>query len=402
MSAWAPAHRPPGVKNRSPNRRDTSFPGQPSNKIGLFYKPFKDESDIYRTIIIDNLPNGVTLVEVMAKVQGGVVVEVNLLDTSSIGGCKSAMIVFLHESSATNFAEYARTNPIRFSERRARVMQLQTPTWPLNVRLRKAIFDYGHTRYLTIQNLPSNITYEQFRYLFRQNRYMKHDSLQSARKDSDGTVHTIFQSVDAAGRAYAKLTTFRDFEGCQVAYAPDPCSQPLSMASEGDGCVNCGSGDSAKQGVDSKNTANISCEAGDDAMADTSTARAVGRCVTAVNTSGHLEHRDMCENFTRSPVPDTSTQINKLPPKPLAITASEAGEELLIDLSPTDETASSAASSAESDDTPSPNGTLRTRSGSRGSSTTTATVVPYVSVTAPRCHGESGEVEALRATTNTY
>ena len=380
---------------------DLSFPE--IFKYGLFYRPSEEAQDTYRTIVIDNLPSDITLAEVMQKVHGGLVVAADLLDTTALSDCMSVMIVFLHESSATRFTDYVSAHPLHFrGHRQARVMQLETPTWPLNPRLHRAIFDHGHTRCLAVRNLSSGITYDEFRESMKRNRFTKHDYIQSARKDSDGTIHVVFHSVHAAGWAYAKLTTSRDFGGCQVAFTPDPCSRPLETPSKAEQSVKYESeiATGTEANVDTHDV-DAGYEIVDDTTTRAPTVRTVHRYMTTINSSGYLERKQIGAGDFAGGSTDIPTHTTQTSPKTSPTFPPEAKEDLLIDLTPMDEPVSSASSIVSSDKTSNPNGTLHTLSRSRGASTTTVTVVPPVS-TVNRCREANDELTISQTMTSAH
>jgi len=231
---------------------------------------------------------------------------------------------------------------------------------------------------------------------------MKQDYIQSLKKGLSGTIHAVFESVLAAGWAFAKLTTFRDFRGCQVAYGPDPCSRPLEMLSEDEPPAERGPKISTNTEHNaSDHDVDAGSEAGDYTAAQAPPARTVRHYITTVNSSGHVGHKLMAETPAKSSALDTSNHVRQASPKAPPALSLEAEEDLLINLTQPDQIISSASSTVSSDDTPSPNGTLRTRSRSRASSTTTVTVIPTVNVMS-QCREPVNELTISQIMTSTH
>ena len=125
-------------------------------KYGIQYKPSPDETDIYRTVIISNLPQTANYENVLKKIRGGGVLQLHLLKTWPItkDETRTAMVTFVHQEAAVAYATFARTNPITFVGMRAEVTLLKTPTWPIPPYIRTAIDIWGWTRCFEIHNFP--------------------------------------------------------------------------------------------------------------------------------------------------------------------------------------------------------------------------------------------------------
>ena len=201
-------------------------------RFGIRYKPSPNEANFYRTISIMNLPPNLTISALLGKVRGGLVLSVELLDTASITGSFSALVTFLHESSAIALEEFAMENPIYFGAQRAEVKLLNTPTWPLRIPLRVAIFDHGHTRCIEICNFPRHISPSTLRHDLRSHKVMDADSIEYMHMRGNGVLELRFTSIAAAGKAYGILTGWRPYQQCRVFFSKDPCALPLAALTE--------------------------------------------------------------------------------------------------------------------------------------------------------------------------
>lgn len=198
-------------------------------KYGICYSPGPSVRDVYRTVSISGLASTVTMTALLEKVRGGVVVSAKLLDTTTITGSNTALITFLHEQAAMLFEDHAIQQSLTFAEHRVKVKLLSKPTWPTPIPLRKAIYDHGHTRCLTIRNFPRNISPEALRRDLRVCCVMVTDRIESMNMGTDGVLELRFESIWTAGKAYGILTSWRVYRQCKVEFSPDPCAQPLEI-----------------------------------------------------------------------------------------------------------------------------------------------------------------------------
>lgn len=153
--------------------------------------------------------------------------DAKLLDTIQITGKKSALIIFLHEHAAMAFENYAKKTPVMISGVTAQVRVVSTPTWPIRIPLRKAIFDHHHTRCLEVYNFPEQISARRLRNDLMVCVEMYSDRITYMQKRKDGIVELQFSSVDWAGHAYGMLSSYRSYQTCTPYFAPDPCARPL-------------------------------------------------------------------------------------------------------------------------------------------------------------------------------
>ena len=196
-------------------------------KYGVHFIPLDSERDVYRTIVISNLSPDTNLGTLLNHVRGGSVIDAQLLDTVKITGKKSALIIFLHEHAALAFEDYTKENPITINGIVAQVHLVSTPTWPIRLPIRNAIFDHQHTRCLKVFNLPKQISAYKFRADLNAHMNTKYDHITYMQKATDGSVEIHLSSIDWAGRAYGMLSTYRAYQDCTPLFSPDPCARPL-------------------------------------------------------------------------------------------------------------------------------------------------------------------------------
>ena len=191
------------------------------------YVPKTYEQDVYRTVAISGLPPSVTMMALLEKVRGGMLVDAKLLDTAKITGSNTALVTFLHERSAMAYEDRAKEHPIAFNNVVAQVAVIPTPTWPIPVNLRTGIEEFGRTRCFEVHNIPRNLFLPTLRQELTASPVMKSDSLECMRLGADGVLGLRFTSIRAAGYSSALFSKTVRYRGCTVHCIPDPCAQPL-------------------------------------------------------------------------------------------------------------------------------------------------------------------------------
>ncbi len=208
--------------------RGVSYPD--AFKYGIRYVPKIHEHDVYLTVSISGLQSSVTLMALLEKVRGGMVVDAKLLDTAKITGSNTALVTFYYERSARAYENYAKQHRIAFSNFVAQVAVVSTPTWPIPDNLRTSIEKFGNTRCFEVHNIPRNISLPSVRRELTASPVMESDSLECMRLGADGILGLRFSSISAAEQSSA-LFRMR-YRGCTVKYTPDPCAQPLETLVE--------------------------------------------------------------------------------------------------------------------------------------------------------------------------
>ncbi|KAL8640936.1 MAG: hypothetical protein Q9228_002195 [Teloschistes exilis] len=227
------------IHKREASSQEHQFPDL--FRYGVRFRPAPEESDMYRTVIVDDLPSKLSISSLLEHVRGGAVVEAQLHNTATISGHSSAMIIFVHEHGARSFESRARQLPLRFAGVEARVTLLPTPTWPMSPNLRTAIMNHGHTRCLEIRGMPSGISPSDLKQDMRMCHVLAPNTrhITSMVKRPDGVVEVQFTSISYAGRALGLLGNCRRYRQCQITRSMDPCSRPWEdlpeEASEADG-----------------------------------------------------------------------------------------------------------------------------------------------------------------------
>lgn len=185
------------------------------------YLPRKSEKNLYRTVMIDFIPQGTEYAEILKNVRGGAIESVQLFDPiGSSTDFMTARIVFNYELGARSVYMHGQKTGLRIKGQKVRVWQVLEPTYPRNANLENEIFEEGYTRLLLIENatdtalamLPTKLAY-QFKAGFVINVTRSYDNLPMVE----------FTSVAECSRALHILINDADFGGSRFDFEEDPC-----------------------------------------------------------------------------------------------------------------------------------------------------------------------------------
>ena len=201
------------------------------------YVPEKDDKNYFRTVCISNLPAHIKLRDVLSRVRGGLITNAILMDTRSLlKGRMSAMVFFLEDRDAAAYVEYVSTHPITFGPEndalKATVTLVLTPTYPLSQQMVWRIQqEKPHTRCLTIQDFPAELSLSRLQYDIACHCGHKADNLIEIYLDGHNSLHLEFPNIAHAGSSFVVLTNFSSYRGLEVSFAPDPCAGPIEELS---------------------------------------------------------------------------------------------------------------------------------------------------------------------------
>ncbi len=189
---------------------------------GIRFHPIQP-TNVYRTVVITELPPTITLSLLLVRVRGGPIYSASLLNTQSITKSTSAMIVFMTETAVRVFVDYVRRHPLLFLGKPAQVTLLGTPTWPIP----EAIASWNHTRCIIVGPIPAQFGVHSTLRDF-EDKVFGRGTVENVRLDDDRILHIRFTSVLAAVGATRKITVLPAYRGfLHVNFEPDPCAQPL-------------------------------------------------------------------------------------------------------------------------------------------------------------------------------
>ncbi|KAF2435101.1 hypothetical protein EJ08DRAFT_675517 [Tothia fuscella] len=247
------------------DRRDSGYGGyrrqhQEFSMDKLAYKPKPGDSDVYRTVMISNLPTSITMKAILDYAVDYPIVSAHLLDTSKMkiqGGSEMGTVtirlLFFHQSSAEQFTfDFSATTPPSFSGLTPIMTHLtSSPTYPLTPSF-KCLQAPGRlfTRRIKINNPRADLVHPQrfpealggFSRGFREKGWIV-----EIREDKGrGVLEVVFNGVETAIYAYGRLRDGGVFGGCDPVFVRDYGGD----GGQGEGFV--GEGEGGKDGGDTE------------------------------------------------------------------------------------------------------------------------------------------------------
>jgi hypothetical protein len=192
------------------------------------YTPPDADTNTFLGVLITGLPPNVTILDVLEKVRGGIVIAAILTDTTSITGFLTAKVDFLYGESARAYAAFVAVHPISFEGLPATVTLINTPTSPYRDTLITSMVHRANTRILRVVNVPPNYPCEA---LIQDMDYhhsaWKWESFKTMVLDRDGDLRIICSSVTDAQRIKAILRRSPSHGFLRIIFARDICSGEL-------------------------------------------------------------------------------------------------------------------------------------------------------------------------------
>ncbi|KAJ5670807.1 uncharacterized protein N7477_006170 [Penicillium maclennaniae] len=189
---------------------------------GLRYVPTRDTENFYRAVVIENLPQYVTLDQILPRIRGGQVYSAYLCDTKSImNGSPTILVTFVHQDGALAFLGRCAREGFYVGFTPARVRPVSTPTYLLSRDMEYEIEQYGRSRCLVFSTDHPTA---------RQRLYVKlAKSSFSSRVEcfgvpgDKGMITVRFDSIKTAIQAHQILKDLEIFK--EVKFGTDPCME---------------------------------------------------------------------------------------------------------------------------------------------------------------------------------
>lgn len=198
------------------------------------YEPGPGSKDAYRCVVIENLPVAVSMEEILPML-GGETDSAFLLDTAPITGFQSALVIFLQQSDAENFAHTFRDG-LPLGPTRAKVTPVSTPTAPLPVLHQRLVDKMGYTRTVRVSGTLPTLKRMVRHHLSRDCYYLSVENI--AEVIGAEEVHIRFRSIKACVQAYSDLRTHPRFMDCQFEFLKHWQIQTVSVASTSEELAN--------------------------------------------------------------------------------------------------------------------------------------------------------------------
>jgi hypothetical protein len=190
---------------------------------GLRFMPKLGDDNVFRTVVIEDLPNTVTLDQILPRIRGGAIFSASLTDTRAISGCPTALITFFYERGALNFLYRVAREGFYVGFSPAQVCPVPTPTYRMAPDVEIQVRRLGHTRCLVVHTPHGKEIREEIHRVLGQSRLRQYVECFGER-ELKGEVTVRFHSVQMASVACMTLMKDPKFKGLLVKFAPDPCA----------------------------------------------------------------------------------------------------------------------------------------------------------------------------------
>ncbi|KAF1355503.1 hypothetical protein BDV97DRAFT_366641 [Delphinella strobiligena] len=304
----------PHNQSRTLSHKATSpAPNTPSDisltQHHLFYHPTPNDNNIHRTILATNIPPSATPSSVLAPICGGPVLSFRYMNTLSLLGTNSALIIFVLEASARAFVAYANTTYANTTAEHAADVNaeknvrfggikydlLESPTFPPSEE-ELGLMAAGRTRRISVRGIRPSIPLRDVRAEFERSEWQIDDGavvgverggdgVEGGKDDIEGggegiesgggdtgcgeegveggeqdVVYLDMASLLAAQRVFWRVKYCRRFGELEVRFERDPCDRDVPSFGCGgedrDACVfgkkGCGNKGSGKEDLDGK------------------------------------------------------------------------------------------------------------------------------------------------------
>lgn len=188
---------------------------------GLRYIPPVHTGDVYRSVLIEKLRQGVSLGEILPQIRGGQIYSASLCDTSAITKYLTALIVFVYEAGASAFLRRVEQEGLYVGFTAVSVRRVPTPTYLIKPAITQVIRSQDRTRCLVVASPDPTLKAALHEILTNSGLGTQVECF--GEKDPEGVTSIRFHSIKAAIRAYEMLADTRDLKAT-IQFAVDPCS----------------------------------------------------------------------------------------------------------------------------------------------------------------------------------
>lgn len=183
-------------------------------QYGLRYIPSMTETNIYRTVTIENLPVNISLSQVLSNVPGEVYSS-HLFDTRAITGYNTVIVVFLSESEARSFVKKSEEG-LHVGSALAKVALVNTPTYPMPADMDNNLVNKGHSRCLVVSDVSATIQKDICGVL---NRSANHSYIERVKAGPSADQVTIrFHCIKSAAAMLPLLQRHPSFRKCSFSF----------------------------------------------------------------------------------------------------------------------------------------------------------------------------------------
>ncbi|KAJ5820461.1 hypothetical protein N7474_006052 [Penicillium riverlandense] len=204
------------VLSRTPALRTSFF------QHGLRYIPGRHDNDLYRSVVVENLPPHANLGQILLGIRGGAIYSAILCDTNVLTGTQTALVTFVRQEGALAFLQRVAQDDFYIGFHQAWVCPVLTPTYPLAPEMDIYVKN-GRTRCLAVNRVRPGVVQNIHRILSKSPCHLYVEYF-GENPSACNEIRVHFHSIKMAMRAREILAGHASLEGCGILFAPDPCA----------------------------------------------------------------------------------------------------------------------------------------------------------------------------------
>ncbi|RJE26619.1 hypothetical protein PHISCL_01033 [Aspergillus sclerotialis] len=185
-------------------------------QYGLRYMPAKGDNNAYRTVKVELPSSAITTNQILSQICIEIY-SIILLNTFQLTGSNTAIITFIRQTDAISFLKSTKSG-LRIGYHMARVLPVNTPTYPVSLEMNRRICRDGYTRCLMVCNQRTTVKDEV-------QRILRKSACRSYIEEIEegcmmGQVYIRFHSIKMAALAFEILKRHPDFgfRGCKIRF----------------------------------------------------------------------------------------------------------------------------------------------------------------------------------------
>jgi hypothetical protein len=190
------------------------------------------------TVLIEDLPNGTTLRDIMPHIAGGAVSNVTIIDTASITGSLSCLVEFVTSKSAKLYTNFRQQHPLQLQDKDCSIRLLPCLPFTMEITPQK-LFVTGETRVIAIGSSQAYISTQMINMLLEIIVGVYSNFIEKVGISHDNTIvirfsgiRTALESIRELRRDLRKVLYDREYgeyyyNGLTFRSVADPCNRPV-------------------------------------------------------------------------------------------------------------------------------------------------------------------------------
>lgn len=199
-------------------------PAELSTELDLRYSPPVGTPNVFRTVLVTNLPKITSTTQILDHVHEGPIIDIKLARGNIFPGSSVAIIQFLFNNSARHFVTHTANYDVIIGDKKINALLLNTPTRPIPPHLFNSILQGKLTRVLSIFQLGRDFSSVVLHHDIGSDSPTNLSTVDCIKMTSLGFVEICFTSINGARLARDFLMAHRRYRDCAIRFGPDPCA----------------------------------------------------------------------------------------------------------------------------------------------------------------------------------